>query len=281
MIHTTIHAANHFTCLEDCPFEAKDYSRLKFGSDKVAKRFGRDLAHKFFAAHSAELLSNRAVIIPSPYNHVKNAASIMTQHFADQLNHLLVMQSGEHAECSFIHRKISYISDYGFLGANQRRALIDGDDFYFNVNFYKDKLLIFVDDVRITGTHEYKLHDLLNAHDIDNRTFFLYYGMYEGNQPDIESKLNFAGIKTPTDFFNHVRETCDAMDDHFHMIVRPIKYILGKMSKVECADLLQELSNELIYNLYTGCIGEGYYKIPDYQENFSVIREYVAKTNIM
>lgn len=261
------HAVHTFQDLISAGFSPEQYSRLKFGQNSAAREFGYALADSIFARFGPELLSNRCVVIPSPYNQVKNVASIMTDHFARRLNHLLTLNSGEHCDTSVIHRKVSYINDYGFLNAEQRKRLIDGDDFYFNPEFYKDKILIFIDDVRITGTHEIKLKELLDKHGIENTCIFGYYALYEGQQADIEAAINFAGMKGVDDLIALIRDA-----DNYHMIVRPIKYILGVCTEKQCTHLLDALTSWQLEDLYFGCLGEGYYRIPKYQANFQLIK---------
>lgn len=260
------HAVHTFQDLSSSGFSAEQYSRLKFGQKSAAREFGYSLADSIFNRFGPELLSNRCVVIPSPYNQVKNAASIMTEYFTRHLNHLLTTNSGEHCDTSVIHRKVSYISDYGFLDADQRKRLIDGDDFYFNPEFYKGKILIFIDDVRITGTHEIKLKELLEKHGIENDCIFGYYAFYEGHQADIEAEINFAGMRSSEDLIRLMRTEYD-----FNMIVRPIKYILGCES-TQCERVISTLMGHQLEELYFGCLGEGYYKIPKYQSNFQQIK---------
>jgi len=267
-------AVHNFDCLKTTSFCPKEYSLLKFGVKSIAKKFAVDLADNLFTMFSGELLSNRCVVIPSPYNHVANAATVVTKHFVDRLNHHLVKHGGEHCDYSTIHRKVSYIKDYGFLPAEQRKKLIDGDDFYFNPEFYRDKIIIFVDDVRITGTHEIKLVELMKAHGIQNRSIFAYYAMYHGDQADIEAEINFASIKNSDDFVRIVQNESD-----FNLIVRPIKFILGSLNTEKLFYLLSSISRNLLSELYHGCLGEGYYKIPDYQRNFQTIENHYELSN--
>lgn len=263
---STQFAAHQFHNLEDAPFDPVEYSKLKFGSVKVARLFGRELADAFFAKHSDAIIANPCVVIPSPYNHVKNAATLLTEAFIDRLNDLSVNASGRHVETSIIHRKVSYIQDYGFLSKAKRKGLIDNDSFYLNTDFYKDKILIFIDDVIITGTHEDKLKEILADNDIQNETFFLYYGHYIGNDPADESRINFAAIKSIEDYL-------ELSDEEGHqIIVRPLKYLLGQ-NYGDLYRLLNGISLNKLYNIYHGCIGEGYYKLPDYQTNFGLIRQ--------
>lgn len=268
--HYISSAAHKFSSLDDMPFSALDYSHLKFGSDRVAKTFGYELAEDTFARHSEVLLSNQCVVIPSPFNFVPNAATIMAEHFTARLNQLLVQANGSHVEWSIIHRKVSYTNDYGFLPKEKRRALIDNDEFYLNRGFLQGKVLLFIDDVKITGTHEDKLVEVLARNDVPNPAIFLYYAQHEftGTGADIEAKINFAGIKTVADYMRLAQEP------RHHLIVRPIKFILSASAE-DFQDLISGSSADWKEKLYNACIGEGYYKIPLYQQNFNALAAYI------
>lgn len=254
-----------FNSLEGAPFCTYDYSRLKFGDNEVAQQFGYDLAESFFEACADSLIANKCVVIPSPYNYVQNAATNMTKYFIDRLNELLVDANGEHVEYITIQRKVSYINDYGFLSKEKRRSLIDNDQFYVPRKFLKGKMLIFVDDVRITGTHEDKLKELLVREKLDNDCFFIYYADYEGEEADVEAKLNFAAIE---DFDAYMEF---AVLNDTSLLVRPIKYILAQdVEDIEF--LVEKWPREKVLELYFACINEGYYKIPAYQEAFGILR---------
>ena len=255
---------HRFYDIENIPFCPQMYSQLKFGSDAAAKSMGYELANAYFAAHMDVLIANRSVVIPSPYNHIKNAATVMTHHFVDRLNELLVNACGKAVEYSIIHRKVSYIKDYGYLSKAKRKGLIDNDSFYLNREFLVDKHLIFVDDVKITGTHEDKLIEILDREKIDNECHFLYYAQYGGQSPSIEAEINFAGMKSADDFIEMTKQP------KHHVLIRPIKYVLGQKPD-ELARILTELSDDTLHQMYYGSLAEGYFKIPSYQTGFNLM----------
>lgn len=258
-------AAHNFTGLTDLEFIPSEYSMLKFGSDSIARKYGYELAAKFFAAYSSLLLSNPCVVIPSPYNHVENAATIMTKHFINKINMLLTEANGEHVEYSIIHRKVTYTNDYGFLSKEKRKDLIDKDTFYFNRQFVEGKTLIFIDDVRITGSHEEKVISVMEDESLTNQAIFLYYGQYFGNSPDIEAQLNFSYVQEPRLYLSLV------LQGKCHVIVRTIKYLLS-LPMLEAAEVVAQLPIDIREQIYHGSLGEGYYKIPAYQKNFDLIK---------
>lgn len=271
--HHTRHYVHRFEDLHSAAFSANQYSRMKFGSNNAARSMGRQLADDFFQVHAAKILANQCVVIPSPYNYVQNAATVMTKHFIDRLNQLVVNARGEHVEYTLIHRKVSYTNDYGFLSKEKRKALIDNDSFYFNRDFIEGKLLIFIDDVYITGTHEQKLIEIMERDGIQNESMFLYFARYYGASPDVEAALNFAAISKFSDFVELTNsEPC-------HVIVRPIKYVLAQTESVLSA-YVKAFSNQFLHELYHGCLAEGYYKIPKYQQNFGIIVEEYKRRNV-
>lgn len=258
-------SAHSFSTYEDAPFDVKDYSRLKFGCDATAKKFGYELAEKFFVMHSDKLLANHCVVIPSPYNFVKNAATVMTLHFVDRINELCVEANGRHVEYCTIARKVSYTADYGFLSKEKRKGLINQDTFYINREQMRGKLLIFIDDVRITGAHEEKLVDVLNTRKLKNDAMFLYFAEYFGDQPEVEAKLNFSAVQSPLDYVELTKS-----EDH-HLIVRPIKYLLGQ-EQSSFNMLLEKLAPKFLQKLYFAAVSEGYFAIPLYQNNLTSLK---------
>ena len=263
-------ALHQFTNFGDVPFDPTEYSRLKFGSDISAKRFGHALAKSFFEKHSDILMANDCVVIPSPYNFVKNAATLMTLHFVDALNEMLVDANGNNVEYSIIHRKVSYTNDYGFLSKEKRKGLIDNDNFYLNKAFLKGKMLIFIDDVKITGTHEEKLKEVLAKNKMSNTSAFLYFAEYFGDDPSIEAKLNFAGINSLKDY-----QALSEEPKH-QVIIRPIKYVLSQ--DVETFDgILSQISKDKLQEIYLGSLAEGYYKIQKYQANLTLLKQFLKE----
>lgn len=260
-----------FSSLEDAPFSADAYSRLKFGCDRAARLFGHMIADAFFEQHASVLLTNPCLVIPSPYNYVPNAATIMTMHLLNRLNYHVVNANGHHVEYMTIPRKVSYVNDYGFLSKEHRKSLLDGDKFYINSKYVKGRTLIFVDDVKITGTHEDKLIELMQQQKLKNEAHFLYFAKYNGDQPDIESKINFAAVNSLKDLNRMVEEP------NHHMIVRPIKYMLGSDREELFEDFLQFRTGDYLNKLYYNCLHEGYYRIPRYQENFKQIRQLIGQ----
>ena len=272
-VSRNIFATHDFENLDNAGFNIAEYSKMKFGDDTAAKNFGYALAESFFEANKALVLGQQLVVFASPYNYVLNAATIMTKHFIDRLNILSVTFGGHAVEYSIVHRKTSYVNDYGFLSANERKKLIDGDSFSINKSFTDDKALLFVDDVRITGTHELKIVELLEKENISlSNVHFLYHAKLSSStvDPGIEAKLNFAAISSIADFVSI------AHTNNHHMIIRPVKYILSQ-AEHEMKQLMLMLPQKSIVAAYHATLAEGYFKIPGYHKNFNLLKTAAEK----
>ena len=269
MRNQTQHFAHTFATLAGAGFNTDDYSRLKFGSNQAARRMGRILAESFFKAYTVRLLTEEFVVVPSPYNYVKNAATVLSEHFVDHLNYLIASSSirgmGKSVEWDIIHRKVSYINDYGFLSKEDRKALIDGDTFCLNKDFWGNKNMIFIDDVNITGTHEDKLIEILDEEGVTNDTFFLYFAKHIGTEANTEAALNFSYVNNVTKFVEMIKEEYDAK-----CLVRPIKYLMSQDSETFKVALSQ-LPLDYVDQLFHGCLAEGYNNIDKYQANYQFL----------
>lgn len=263
------YAARHF---DDSVFSAHNdinpemYSKMKFGCPQSAKQIAKVISSGLWQTYSDLIIANadRVVLVPSPYNFVPNAATKVTEHVCNHLNRLLVESAGSHVDMTLFHRKVSYISDYGFLSKDKRKGLIDNDQFFINTEFVKDKLLIFIDDVKITGTHEDKLKEIMQEQQLSNTCIFAYYGQYHGTSPEIESKLNFAHVKQ----LDHLLDMMQLPD--YNITVRPLKYLLSQNINELCVKI-HTIPVDCRTRIYDACLAEGYYKIPAYQKPLQCI----------
>lgn len=259
-----------FTELHDLDHNTRDqYSRMKFGCDTSAAALGRELADTIWKQYCEVLLTNECVVIPSPYNFVPNAATVMSQYVVKRLNHHLVQANGHVVGLTTIQRRVTYTMDYGKVDQNTREALLSQDQFYFNTEYLAGKFIIFVDDVKITGTHERRIEQELSRLQLPNSRMYAYFAQYLGDRPSVESHLNFSSIRSAVDYVQMLYDSAN------HVIVRPIKILLS------CADLPSELSKiplRRIEEVVDGAYGEGYHRIPAFQQNLNKLASMLEKS---
>lgn len=254
-----------FADLGSAGFCAEAYSRLKFGSDPVAKQFGYEMADLFFQQHRAMLLTQRCVVIPSAFNVVEIAATLLARHFMNRLNDLLVRAGGDIVEWTTMHRTVSYLNDYADVSLEERQALLGRDNLYIKEEFIVDKTLIFIDDIQITGTHEHKILKFLEDRKITSPALFCYYAKYTGDRASIEGDLNRSGIGSLTDFVSMWAE------EPTHIMVRTLRlWLLAEPSELAWA--LDQVTPTYIDQLYHATLARGYYTVPELRGGFEAIR---------
>ncbi len=248
------------------------YSKFKFGDKEATHWLANILAETLWEHYQYQLLSEQIVVIPSPYNFLPNAASMLTKEVVNLLNQQLWKKTDLVLETTIIHRKVNYTLDYGFMGQKEREKLIGNDNFYVNKSFIKDKTLIFIDDIFVTGAHERRLQQLLVDEHINNNCLFAYYGEYTGTNEVFEGKLNKWCFETT----NHKEFFTTAAINNNYVIVRVVKELLS-MDFFDFKEILSEMykiNPNFVEQIYNGAIGERYHLIPKYQPNSKLLSDY-------
>lgn len=261
-----------FDNLDNPTFCPKDYSRLKFGSDIVARKFGEEMAEVFYKEHRDLLITDRCVVIPSAYNVVEIAATILARHFMNHLNDLLTREGHRGVEWTTMHRTMSYVADYSFMPKEERAALLKADKLFINRDFIDGKVLLFVDDVTITGTHEHKIVGFLNDLKLKNPRIFCYYARYNGERADIEAALNQSSISGAEEYVQLIREP------GHHLVVRAVRFLLD-LPLSELMSVLRFVDGAFVDRLYFACLAKEYDKQEQYREGFELIRARLDRYN--
>jgi hypothetical protein len=252
-------------------FSAADYSKFKFGDDVIAESFGTDLAKGFIKEH---LLSNpiqhQIVVISSPYAFIPTATFAMKNHFVYELNKWLATNNLPVVQETKIHRTITYKEDYGELDAEQRIKLIGNDSFHIDKAFLGNKTLIFLDDIKITGSHERMINKMIEEYGLHNNTYLLYYAelVNASIHPNIENYLNYHYVKSIFDLDEIIK------NERFAINTRLVKYILN--ASVDSFNVfIQDHSTNFINLLYNMALGNGYHTIDAYQANLKRLKQYI------
>jgi hypothetical protein len=253
-------------------FPAEKYSKFKFGSTHIAREFGYTLADHFINQLFKFSYSGKPIVVlPSAYSHIPTASYFMTIHFIDKLNQFLYENGFSPVETGKISRSVTYREDYGDMTAEERYNLIKGDKFHIDETQLKNKILIFLDDIKITGTHERVIIKMLDDFDIQNHCYMLYFAELTDPAicPKTENYLNHFFVKKISDLQSIINQ------DDFEFNTRIVKYILNS-NNLACSRFLQDQSQMFIDKLYYKAIGNEYYKFPEYETNLLAIEELVS-----
>ena len=250
------------------PFDANEYSWFKFGDKYYAEKFATELFNGFIEKYSELLLSkNEIVILPSPYLSIPTASNFLCFYFKKCLNSFLFKNNRKASIESKIYRNQTYVTDYGNLSFDERVRLIANDTYYIDRNFINDKLCIFVDDIKITGSHEHTVNKILNQYNVKGDFVFVYFAelVNKDIHPKIENHYNYFAVKNVTDIVNIVNRT------NFQFNTRIIKYILN-LDEEQFTFLINNISIEKRNELFHLAISNNYHQIIEYQNNIETIK---------
>lgn len=258
---------------KNLPFNPQDYSKFKFGSKKVARLFGTELAKVFAWEYVLpRKLNKNIVVLSSPYCFIPTATHAMKDYFVRELNEYLIQCGYPVVEETKIHRTITYKEDYGELSAEERTKLIQNDGFQIDVNFIKDKQLLLLDDVKITGSHERVIERMFNDLGINPDRIFIYFAeLCNANiNPKIENAINYAFVQNLLDLDKIIK------NDEFILNTRIVKYILN-YNHEEFVSFITYQKIKLVESIYHAAIGNSYHLIPEYTKNLYYIKKLIYK----
>ena len=249
-------------------FDPSHYSRFKFGDGSIAQKFGHDLAEAFIEqVLQCQDNSQQIVVLSSPYAFIPTATFTMKNQFVFSLNRWLAANGFGVVQEAKVQRTVTYKEDYGALNAEQRLNLIKNDSFRIDRDFLRGKTLFFLDDIRITGSHEMMITRMLKECDLTNETHLIYFAelVNPNIHPNIENYLNYYFVKSIFDL-NYIVKNHD-----FAVNTRVVKYILN--SEPAVFNLFIENQTEtFIHLLYDMAIGNGYHGIDAYQKNLNELK---------
>lgn len=256
-------------------FNPNEYSRFKFGDNLIAKKFGTALANGFiedFLEDSA--ITDQIIVISSPYCFIPTATFAMKNYFVYQLNHWLAEHNKPVVQEAKIHRTITYKEDYGELDAAERLKLIGNDSFHIDKDFLKEKVLFFLDDIKITGSHEKMILKMVKEYGLENNVIMLYFAelVNDGIHPNFENILNYHQIKSVYDLDKVIK------GGNFCFNTRIVKYILN-CDFNSFQSFLEQQNDEFINSLYNLSLGNSYHTIESYAENFNYLKNYIVNKN--
>ena len=243
------------------PFNKESFSEFKYGNIYIAKKMAFELVNFFKINLLNKTINKQIIIYSSPYSKIPNASFFLTQYFTEIL-------LSEYPELDLnlekIERNNTYSQDYGLMSAAQRFELISKDTYSLNNLPNKDAVLIFIDDVSITGTHQKVIENLISDNSIENEVVFLYYAkLIDNSDPKFESHLNNFKIKKYDDLAKLM------LSSVFKFNTRAIKYLLS-LKKEEfnfIINVLHKNKPQLMNNLFLLAESNNYDKIDAYKNN--------------
>lgn len=270
------YSLHKITSTEEFSFSPTEYSRFKFGDGFVAEKFGVSLANSFIKDVLYKSYSgNQIVVVSSPYSFIPTATFSLKNHFVFEINKWLSNNEFPVVQETKIHRNITYKDDYGELNAEERIRLIGNDKFHIDKGFLQDKLLVFLDDIKITGSHESMITKMLSKFKIKNEQHLVYFAELENKtiHPNVENILNYYYVKSLLDL-NEIIE-----NGNFIINTRVVKYILNSDNSTFQL-FIKNKNLDFIKLLANMALGNSYHMVESYKKNYEFLKETIFSNHI-
>ncbi|MBS7231667.1 phosphoribosyltransferase family protein [Flavobacterium psychroterrae] len=253
---------------DNCPFREEEYSKFKFGDKFYAEKFAKELFEGFVNEFRDLILSEQEIVIlPSPYLSIPTASNFLCYYFKKELNSFLFKNNKKASIESKIYRNQTYVTDYGNLDFSERVKLISNDTYYIDRNFIEGKLCIFVDDIKITGSHEHTVNKILDQYNVNGDFVFVYFAELANKEihPKIENHYNYFSVKNVEDIVAIINS------EHFQYNTRIVKFILS-LNEDQFNYLVENISAKNSNDLFHLAISNNYHQILEYKTNINVIK---------
>lgn len=265
------YSLHQFVDFDSVGFDKTQYSLFKYGSAEAASKMGIALGKaftvEFFEKNKILNINEKIAVFPSSYGFIPSAANSLKDFFLQELNLYLIRKKSVNI-CDYgkIQRYTHYKQDYASLSYEDRVAITSSDVFYIDAEFVKDKTLIFIDDIKITGRHEELIEATLEKAGLkDCKRIHVYFAeLLPGNtNPSIESMLN--GYCHPS-----IENIGSLAKTGLILNTRIIKFLLSSIQNV--SDFMEVFPKHYLIEMYQKSVCEGYYTYPQYKESLAFIK---------
>ncbi len=255
-------------------FDPAAYSKFKFGDADTTRQFGSSLAAGFLQQHANLLLQHHDIVfLPSPFNYIPTASYYLSQRFKTEVNKFLHAHHKKALLESKIHRYKTYSEDYGNLSFEERLNLISTDTYHVDTRFLTNRLCIFLDDIKITGSHEMVIRKILHQNNIEGNFMFVYFAelINRDISPRFENYLNYYHVKG-------IPEICQLLAGHDVQInTRTIKFILNEKNPIN--SLILDLAKPVLEKITDYAIGNNYHLMDEYKINLNQLIKHINYGN--
>ncbi len=276
MLDSERHSVYNIESEENIPFDIDEYSQFKFGSGEITNNYA-DKITDLISNYIHNLKTNREIIIyPSPYAHIPTASCHMTYAIVNKLKSIY---PNLNLRLSKINRKNTYPNDYGALNKEERYDLIKNDTYELTEYPQKESLLMFIDDISVTGTHQIIIEEILRAGNICNEKLFFYYAKVANDDihPSIENKLNYSSVNNLQDLVEIFTQKDFLLNTRFTKKILSLKKEEIQLF-VQSFDSIYHHKN--IRELVEGGFINNYDKMDLYKNNLIFLKEILMKQKL-
>lgn len=261
------------------PFSPSDYSRFKHGDARVMRMYGRLMADEF----KDVFIDRSAIVAPFAFMYVPTAAGNMMPFLHDRIGWHRMSSGIPCIERFHVHKEVSpdgHRTDHGYalVSVDERRRILQRSPLCADFSRLAGKTVVLIDDIRITGSSEARLLELLQ-HSGAKSIVFLYIASMDAEvadlNPGIESTLNQWHVKS-------LREMAEILSSgEYRFNLRNCKFILEQHGSGELPEFLRSLDDSVLEGLWSAILANSYYFDPGYIEPVGCIERELSERGLV
>jgi hypothetical protein len=214
----------------------------------------------------------------APYNEAPTASNHLAADVAFRLNDWLSGEDRRPVRTFQITKRNAALGDYALLSREERTALLAPSPFSCDPAFLRDRNVLILDDLRITGANEMRMRTMFEGYGLPPPAF-AYYAVLDssaGASPTVEHQLNHALVRadgsTLPEFLQARQSPCSMA---IQLNVRLAKAMLGldAPSFAHCLQIVRDPA--FLPLLYRYALGEGYHLHRRFSANVQLLRRRV------
>jgi hypothetical protein len=264
----TIVSAHKITTDKEFSFDPTIYSKFKYGCVSSTVAMAEELVRTFLQYDRKYNLIDQdteLVIIPYAYRSIPSAATFLAENVKTILNWHLHNIGMNPVSSTKMHRQVVCEPDYGKLSQEERENVLSKEILSLNEEVIKNKFVLFVDDIRVTGAHERVVQKMVNKYSHTAYMHLYYAEAAPSIPPHVEDILNKYAIK-------HLNNLIEILEGKHYLSARMVKEIL-RMEERLFNRFLEATNNiDLFTNIVNQSIAEGYDKLPSFKHNFNHLK---------
>ncbi len=253
--------------LQYSSFPADLYSRYKYGC-VASTEFMAGLMTQLITTNCADWIGHDIVVIPSAYKHVPAAAVALSKIVNTQLNFNVYQTTW-----AAVKRRRVFDGDYGRLGYGDRIELMINNDLYLDKSSFENKKVIAIDDIRVTGAHEQRLHTTLERSGVAHVRYFYIAQVINPKRTDIEHRLNHALVQ-------RIEELEDIISSgRFGLNARVCKFLMSYPDQAALSAFLKKRTFTFLSDLQHAVTADGYDQMRLYAANALLLKSLLLQAS--
>ena len=252
-------------------FDVIEYSRFKYGKLSPAKAYGYAVAHAFIRDFPELAATNKRIVVTGPsYKYLPTPAQGIADAFSCALNVYRAYRGLEPTVPMHVIRSRVGTDTYAMVSLTERMKLNGQSEHHVDAGLVRDSVIIVVDDVKLTGQTEQRMHERLTPHAPDT-ICYLHLAVVENTVETVEGEMNSAFLTTLDTIASDI-ETAD-----FRLCSRVFDFILKWPNAEELYRFFKDRSDaflEAAYTALTSSTAEFFMRYPEGTEVLArVVRE--------